>query len=108
MFRVQAHVFRSEGHNTAPVGRLTFSTTDYKLANTVAGNVQFDEGYQANIDFDMNVRIGRRSVWVDCNPHCLEAAAEVLMQAAHDVRRDKTPLKAYTKSGNGAVHHEAE
>ena len=104
MFRVQAHVFKTEGDTTGPVGRMTFTSRDYKLANTVASNVGFDDGYQANIDFDMNVRIGRRFVWVDCNPHCLEEAAETLMQAAHDVRRDRAPV-VKSKSGNGAVHH---
>lgn len=99
MFRVQAHVFnRDADKGTGLQGRLTFTSRNYKLANAVASNVQFDESFTANIDFDMNVRVGHRSVWVECNPHCLEAAAETLMQAASDIRHDR---KAKT---NGKGH----
>ena len=86
MFRVQAHVFKTEGDDSGMVGRLTFTGRDYNMAKAVADNVQFDEGHTANVDFDMCVGIGRRRIWVDCNAHCLEAAADVLMSAAHNIR----------------------
>lgn len=90
MFKVTAHVFRNEGKG-GKVGQLTFVSPDHTLASELAGNIGFNEGHTCHVDFEVSARLGRRSVWIDCNPHSLDAAANELMSLASDIRNQRKP-----------------
>lgn len=90
MFKVTAHVFHNEGKG-GKAGQLTFVSPDHTLASEVAGTLGFGESYTCHVDFEVSARLGRRSVWIDCNPRSLDAAANELMSLASDIRNQRKP-----------------
>ena len=95
MFKVTAHVFNTSA-DTAKVGTMTFVSHDHELASKVAGQPfeVLSEDMQAHVDFEAYVRIGRRSIWVDCNPRSLDMASAELMELASAIRGMRKPRVA--------------
>lgn len=95
-FKVTAHIYDHTSPKGGFAGRMVFVSNDYLLANQIAANGpdNLPENYQANVDFEMAVPLGRRRIWVDCNTHALEQAAETLMQAAQNIRNERKPRVA--------------
>lgn len=87
MFKVTGHIFNEQTGKHA--GKFNFTTHDFALAEMAAEGSPHFPGHNVNVDFETGLRIGRRYVWVDCNVHSLEGAAEQLMQAADMLRRGK-------------------
>src|SRR5882757_1768922 len=91
MFKVTGHVFKEVADKVIKVGVISFNTFDHDLASTFADGIgdRLPINCTVNTDVEMQVHLGRRPTWVDCNPRSLERAAEELMQAAQDIRKPR-------------------
>lgn len=94
-FKVTAYIHNAKMcQGSSLVGKMTLATNDHKLASKFASNFECgDDDYHANVDFEMRVPMGRRSIWLDASPTALDAAADYLMRAASELRAAQHGVK---------------